>query len=428
MFKLENAQSLTGVVLILGLCWALSEGRRQFPWRLALGAIGAQAVLIALFFGLPASRMALAVAASAVEGLSASTQAGVTFVFGFLAGGDGQPFAVTNPSALFLFGFRVLPVILVICALSALLWHWRILKWITRGFGIVFQRTMGLRGAPALATAATVFMGQVEGPIFIRAYLPSLSRSELFLLLTVGMSCVSGSTLVAYATILKGVVPAAAAHVLTASLISAPAGILLARILIPREPAAEVAEDVDLDSTKTYASTIDALMKGTTDGLQIVLAIGATLIVFVALISLADRLLSLLGPVAGSPLSIGRGLGLLFSPLAWSMGISWRDAPAAGSLLGVKLVLTEFPAFFNLSKLDPGSFSDRSRLIMTYALCGFGNIASVGINVAGYSVLVPQRREEVMAMVWKALLGGFLASCLTASIVGALPATLFPQS
>ena len=428
MFKLENAQSLTGIALILGVCWALSEGRRQFPWRLALGSIGAQAVLIALLFGLPSSRMVLAGAASAVDGLSASTQAGVTFVFGFLAGGDGQPFTVTNPSALFLFGFRVLPVIVVICALSALLWHWRILKWITRGFGIVFQRTMGLRGPPALATAATVFMGQVEGPIFIRAYLPSLSRSELFLLLTVGMSCVAGSTLVAYATILKGVVPAAAAHVLTASLINAPAGVLLARILIPRESAAEVAEDVDLDSTKTYASSIDALMKGTTDGLQIVLAIGATLIVFVALITLADRLLSLLGPVAGSPLSIERGLGLLFSPLAWAMGISWRDAPAAGSLLGVKLVLTEFPAFFNLSKLDPGVFSDRSRLIMTYALCGFGNIASVGINVAGYSVLVPQRREEVMAMVWKALLGGFLASCLTASIVGALPATLFPQS
>ena len=152
------------------------------------------------------------------------------------------------------------------------------------------------------------------------------------------------------------------------------------------------------------------------------------IIVFVALISLADRLLSLLGSVAGSPLSIERGLGLLFSPLAWAMGISSRDAPTAGSLLGVKLVLTEFPAFFNLSKLGPEAFSDRSRLIMTYALCGFGNIASVGINVAGYSVLVPQRREEVMAMVWKALLGGFLASCLTASIVGALPATLFPQS
>jgi CNT family concentrative nucleoside transporter len=242
------------------------------------------------------------------------------------------------------------------------------------------------------------------------------------------MSCVSGSTLVAYATILKGVVPAAAAHVLTASLINAPAGILLARILMPRDPTAEVTEDVDLDSTKTYASSIDALMKGTTDGLQIVLAIGATLIVFVALITLADRLLSLLGPVAGSPLSIERSLGLLFSPLAWAMGISWHEAPTAGSLLGVKLVLTEFPAFFNLAKLDPGVLSDRSRLIMTYALCGFGNIASVGINVAGYSVLVPQRREEIMAMVWKALLGGFLASCLTASIVGALPGGLFPQS
>ena len=425
MFELENAQSLAGIVLILGLCWALSEARARFPWKLALGAIAAQAGLIVLFFGLPASRSVLAGAGAAVDGLSAGTQAGVKFVFGFLAGGDGQPYGVTNAPALFVFAFRVLPVILVICALSALLWHWRILKWITRGFGLVFQRTMGLRGAPALATAATVFMGQVEGPIFIRAYLPALTRSELFLLLTVGMACVSGSTVVAYATILKGVVPAAAAHVLTASLISAPAGVLLARILIPREPDAEAADAVDLAEGKTYASSIDALIKGTTDGLQIVLSIGATLIVFVALIAITDSLLGLAGPVAGAPLSIERGLGLLFTPLAWAMGVSWRDAPAAGSLLGVKLVLTEFTAFFDLAKAGPGVISDRTRVIMTYALCGFANIASVGINVAGYSVLVPERRGEVMAMVWKAMLGGFLASCLTASIVGALPRSLF---
>jgi CNT family concentrative nucleoside transporter len=428
MFTLENAQSLTGVALIVGLCWVLSEGRRRFPWKLALGAIAAQAALVVLFFGLPTSRQALAGAAQAVDGLSASTQAGVQFVFGFLAGADGQPYMVTNPPALFVLGFRVLPVILVICALSALLWHWRILKWITRGFGLVFQRAMGLRGPPALATAATVFMGQVEGPIFIRAYLPGLSRSELFLLLTVGMACVSGSTVVAYATILKGVVPGAAAHVLTASLISAPAGVLLARILVPREPDVEVAEEVDLDASKTYASSIDALIKGTTDGLQIVLAIAATLIVFVALVALADRLLTLAGPVAGAPLSIERGLGLIFTPLAWAMGIPWREAPAAGSLLGVKLVLTEFTAFIDLAHLGRGVISDRTRVIMTYALCGFANVASVGINVAGYTVLVPDRRGEVMAMVWKACLGGFLASCLTASIVGALPAGLFANA
>src|SRR5579863_4340309 len=254
MFGVENAQSLLGVLVTIGLCWALSEKRSAFPWKLALGAVAVQAGLVLLLFGLPSARAVLGGVGQGVDGLSSSTQAGVTFVFGFLAGGGAQPYAVTNPAGLFVFAFRVLPVILVICALSALLWHWRILKWITQGFGLVFERTMGLRGPPALATAATVFMGQVEGPIFIRSYLAALSRSELFLLLSVGMSCVSGSTMVAYATILKGVLPNATAHVLTASIISAPAGVLLARTLVPRDALAESLPDDKLAADKVYES------------------------------------------------------------------------------------------------------------------------------------------------------------------------------
>jgi CNT family concentrative nucleoside transporter len=427
MFGLQNAQSLLGVAATIGVCWALSEKRSAFPWKLALGAVAVQAALVLLLFGLPSARTVLGGATQVVDGLSASTQAGVKFVFGFLAGGEGQPYAVTDPGGLFVFAFRVLPVILVICALSALLWHWRILKWITQGFGLVFEKTMGLRGPPALATAATVFMGQVEGPIFIRSYLAVLSRSELFMLLTVGMSCVSGSTMVAYATILRGVLPNAAAHVLTASIISAPAGVLLARILVPRDPEAERGESDDLAGDKVYESSIDALIRGTGDGLQIVLNVAATLIVFVSLVAMLDGLLGYLAPVGGSPLSVERGLGLVFAPLAWCIGVPWKEAQAAGSLLGVKLMLTEFTAFFDLAKMGAGALSDRSRMIMTYALCGFANVASVGINVAGYSVLVPDRRREVMAMVWKAMMAGFLATCMTASVVGVLPQALFAK-
>ncbi|MBE7219898.1 MAG: NupC/NupG family nucleoside CNT transporter, partial [Caulobacteraceae bacterium] len=229
-----NAQSLVGLALVLAVCWAASEDRRRFPWKLVAGSLAIQLVLVLVLFGLPQARAALQAVNGAVEALGAATQAGSQFVFGFLAGGP-QPYAVTGQAA-FLFAFRVLPVILVVCALSALLWHWRILKWATAGFGAVFQRTLGLRGPPALAVAATIFMGQVEGPIFIRAYLDRLTRSELFTLMAVGMACVSGSTMVAYATILHDVLPNAAAHVLTASIISAPAGVLLARILVPAAP------------------------------------------------------------------------------------------------------------------------------------------------------------------------------------------------
>jgi CNT family concentrative nucleoside transporter len=284
---------------------------------------------------------------------------------------------------------------------------------------------MGLRGAPALATAATIFMGQVEGPIFIRSYLTTLSRSELFMLIAVGMACVSGSTMVAYATILKGVLPNAAAHVLTASIISAPAGVLLARILVPRDPDAEKPQALEPASDKVYDSSIDALIRGTNDGLTIVLNVGATLIVFVALVAMLNGILGILPPVAGAPLSVERGLGVIFAPLAWTLGIPWHDAPAAGSLLGVKLVLTEFTAFIKLGAIPVDAMAERSRVIMTYALCGFANVASVGINLAGYSVLVPERRNEVVGMVWKAMLAGFLATCLTASVVGAMPAGLF---
>ncbi|WP_293901977.1 nucleoside transporter C-terminal domain-containing protein [Phenylobacterium sp.] len=425
MFSLQNAQSLVGVAVVLLACWAVSENRRRFPWKLAIGAILTQMILVLALFGVPPLRDALLHVGIAVDGLASSTQAGVAFVFGFLAGTPNQPYTLTDPGSLFVFAFRVLPVILVVCALAALLWHWKILVWITQAFGVVFEKTMGLRGPPALATAATVFMGQVEGPIFIRSYLPSLSRSELFMLIAVGMACVSGSTMVAYATILKDVLPNAAAHVLTASIVSAPAGVLLARIIVPRDAAIEQVQTYDPLAAKKYDSSIDALIKGTTDGLQIVLNVGATLIVFVALVAMLNKILGIPGDVGGAPLTVERGLGIVFAPLAWAIGVPWKDAPTAGSLLGVKLVLTEFTAFIKMGAIPVTAIDPRTRILMTYALCGFANVASVGINLAGFSVLVPERRNEIVGMVWKAMMAGFLATCLTASIVGLLPAGLF---
>ena len=422
MFSVLNLQSLFGLAVIVALCWALSENRRAFPWRLTIGAIGVQALLVLGLFAIPGSQAVLAAITGAVDGVSLATAEGTKFVFGYLAGGD-QPYQVTNASGLFTFAFNVLPLILVISALSALLWHWKILKWLTLGFGFLFQKTMGLGGASALAVAANIFLGMIESPIVIRAYLDKLTRSEIFLMMVVGLATVAGSTMVAYASILHAVLPNAAGHVLVASIVSAPAGVLLARIIIPEKPG-EGGAVADYDSALKYDSAIDAIAKGTSDGLMVVMNISAVLIVFVALVALVNFMIGGI-VVFGAPLTLERGLGWLFMPVAWLTGVEWSEAGKAGWLLGVKLTLTEFVAFIELGKVPAAEMSERTRMLMTYALCGFANIGSVGITVTGLSVLIPERREEVLGMIWKALFAGFCATLMTAAVVGAMPASIF---
>lgn len=422
MPTLLNAQSVLGLVAIVAACWGLSENRRAFPWRLALGAIAVQAAIVLLVFGVPGSAVVLNAITGSVDGLAAATRRGTQFIFGYLAGGE-QPYVVQNQPALFVFAFEVLPLILVISALSALLWHWKILKWITRGFGFVFQKTMGLGGASALAVAANIFLGMIESPIVIRAYLDKLTRSEIFLMMVVGLATVAGSTMVAYAAILGPVLPNAAGHVLVASIVSAPAGILLARIIIPETPG-EGGANADYRSDLKYDSAIDAIVKGTADGLMVVLNISAVLIVFVALVALVNVMLGGFWLFDG-PVTVERVLGWLFAPVAWLIGVEWSEAGRAGWLLGVKLTLTEFVAFIELGKVPAAEMSERTRMLMTYAVCGFANIGSVGITVTGLSVLMPERRQMVLDMVWKALFAGFLATLMSAAVVGALPPAVF---
>lgn len=424
MFSALNLQSLLGIVVVIALCWLVSENRRVFPWRLAIGAVAVQAALVLALFAIPGSQGVLAAITGAVDGLAAATRVGAQFVFGYLAGG-AQPYVIENRPALFVFAFEVLPLILVISALSALLWHWRILRWITRGFGFLFQKTLGLGGASALAVAANIFLGMIESPIVIRAYLDKLTRSEIFLMMVVGLATVAGSTMVAYATLLAPVLPNAAGHVLVASIVSAPAGVLLARIIVP-EKAGQGGAFADYGSALKYDSAVDAIVKGTADGLMVVLNISAILIVFVALVALANVMLGGFW-LFGEPVTVERLLGYVFAPVAWLTGVEWADAQIAGRLLGVKLTLTEFVAFIQLGAVPEDGMSDRTRMLLTYALCGFANIGSVGITVTGLSVLIPERREEVLGLVWKALFAGFLATLMTASVVGALPESVFAR-
>jgi CNT family concentrative nucleoside transporter len=419
----ENLQSLLGIAVILTVCWLLSENKTRFPVLLAIGAIAVQVALILVLFAIPQSRGVLDGIGAGMNALSDATAKGMQFVFGYMGGGD-QPYQVTNAGALFVFALRVLPLILVIAALSALLWHVGVLKLIIRGFGFVFEKLIGLGGAASLGVASNIFVGNVESLIIIRAYLDKLTRSELFIMMVVGMANVSGSTMVAYVLILHNVLPNAAGHILAAAIVSAPAGVLLARIIVP-ELVSRKDEKVDYSSSLKYDSAIDAISKGTADGMTVVMNIAAILIVMVALVALANAVLGNIPPVGGQPLTVERILGFIFTPLAWLIGVPWKEAATGGWLLGVKMVLTEFVAFLRLAAIPVADMTPRTRIILTYATCGFANIGSVGISVAGFGALMPQRRPEILGLIWKALAAGFLATCLSAAVVGALPNAVY---
>ncbi|MES1197299.1 MAG: nucleoside transporter C-terminal domain-containing protein [Pseudomonadota bacterium] len=422
-YSWDNARPLLGVALIILVCWIFSENRKRFPFLLTIGSLAVQAGLVLLLFAVPNSQGVLNGVSAAVDGLASATAHGAQFVFGYLAGGD-QPFMLQqNVAAPFIFGFRVLPIILVICALAALFWHWGILKWLTRAFGFFFERTMGLGGALALGVAANMFMGMVESAMVVRAYLDKLTRSELFTLMAVGLANVSGSTMVAYALLLGPVLPNAAGHVLVASIISTPAGILLSRILIPDERGRGV--KYDYSSDLKYQNSMDAIGRGVHDGAMVAVNVASFLIVFVSFVWLINNGLALLPHLDGQPVTLQGLFGYVFSPVAYLIGIPWTEAHAAGGILGTKLFLTEFVAFIDLGAIPRAAMSDRTRMILTYAVCGFANVASVGILSGGLSILMPERRLEILSLAWKALLPGFLATLMTAAVVAALPPQLF---
>jgi concentrative nucleoside transporter, CNT family len=419
-----NAQSLLGLIVIVAVCWSFSESRGRFPWRLVIGASVLQGLIVLALFGIPGSKAALDGFSRAVDGLTSASQAGTAFVFGYLAGG-AQPYAVTNQGGLFIFAFQVLPLILVVSAISAVLWHWGVLRLLVRLFGLLFEKSMGLKGAEALSVALNIFLGNIETPMVIRGWLYKLSRAELFLLMVVGMSSVAGSVMAAYALILKSTVPDAAGHVLAASVLSAPAGVALARILVPERP--DKVEELEAAPELKYDGTLDAVVKGVGDGLNVALNVGAILIVCVALVALIDSLLGALGPVFGSPLSLDRIFGTALTPLAWLMGAPWSESGEAARLLGVKLTRTEFTSYLQLATGDGDGLSVRTRILLTYALCGFSNFATVGTTALGLTVLAPDRRNEILGLVWKALAAAFLANVMSGAIVGTLPLELISR-
>jgi CNT family concentrative nucleoside transporter len=413
---LLSLQSAFGFFALIGIAWAISENRRAVPWRIVVSGAALQIVLAAALLKVPLFRDLFLALNELLSSLEQATQAGTRFVFGFLGGGP-QPFEERPGTSSFVLAFRALPLILVVSALSSLLFYWRVLPAVVRGISAVLEKVMGVGGAVGLSTAANIFVGMVEAPLIVRPYLREMSRGELFMVMTGGMAGIAGTVMALYAAILGPVVPDAMGHILSASIISAPAAILIAGVMVP--PRGEPTSG-RLVPPQQAASSMDAVTRGTLDGLQLLLAIVAMLIVLIALVTLVNLALGLLPQWGGTPITLQRVLGYVMAPLVWLAGVPWAEAVTAGALMGTKTVLNEFIAYVDLAQLPADALGARSRLIMTYALCGFANFGSLGILIGGMASMVPERRDEIVALGLRSIVAGTLATLMTGAAVGML--------
>lgn len=410
-------QGAFGIVVLLGLAWILSEKRSEIPVRVVATAMALQVALALLLLRVPPVAELLSLLNKAVEALRQATLAGTSFVFGYLGGGPA-PFEPTAPQNVFILATQGLPLILIVSALSALLFYWRILPLIVRGFAWLLERALGLGGAVGVAASANVFVGMIEAPLLIRPYLRDMNRASLFLVMTAGMATIAGNMFVLYATVLTPVLIDAAGILMTASVISAPAAVALAALMVPGDLTGKAIEQADPVSDATSAA--EAIVNGTLAGLRLVVGVAAMLVVAIALVHLTNQVLGLFPDIGGASLSLQRMLGWVLAPAAWLIGIPWSEAGLAGELMGTKIVLNELVAYLEMAALPEGSLSPRSNTIMTYALCGFANLGSLGIMLGGLATIVPERRAEIVALGPKALLAGTIACFMTGAVAGLL--------
>jgi len=409
-------QSAAGLVVFVALAWAVGENRRRIHWRSVAIGLGLQLVLALILLKGPFVRGVFLALNEIILALEQATRAGTAFVFGYLGGGP-LPFEEPYPGASFVLAFQALPLVLLVSALSAVLFYWKVLPWVVRGFAWGLQKTLGIGGTEGLGVAANIFVGMVEAPLFIRPYLEKMTRSEIFAVMTCGMATIAGTVMVLYASILSPLIPDVMGHILTASIISAPAAITIAKVMVPET---EPLTPGRLSAPEPAQSTMDALTKGTLQGVSLLINIVAMLIVLVACVHLLNLGLAFLPQAAGAPLTLQRILGWIMAPVVFLMGIPWAEAFNAGALMGTKTVLNELLAYIDMSRLPAGSLSERSLLIMTYAMCGFANPGSLGIMIGGLGTMAPARRGEIVNLGWRAVVAGTLATCMTGAVVGLL--------
>lgn len=413
---MDSLRSAIGVLVLLLIAWGLSERRMALSVRTIVAGVFLQVALAFLLLKVPGSQRLFAGLNEVANALEHATRAGTGFVFGFLGGG-ALPYEEKFPGASYILAFRGLPLVLVMSALSSLLFYWRIIPLVVRGFSWVLRKTMKIGGVEGLGTAANIFVGMVEAPLLVRPYLASASRSEIFTIMTSGMATIAGTVMVLYASILGDVIPGVMGHLLTASIISAPAAVTVSKLMIPLE-AEGLCPPVTLGSDAS--SSMDAVTRGTLDGIKLLMSIVAMLIVLVALVQLVNLLLAYLPDISGQPVTLQRLLGYLMAPIVWIMGIPWAEARVSGALLGTKTVLNELLAYMDLAALPREALSERTRLIMTYALCGFANFGSLGIMIGGIGAMVPEKRREVISLGMKSIVAGTLATCMTGAVLGIL--------
>lgn len=405
-------QGIFGVLFLVIFAWLCSERRDQIDVRFLGIGLFAQFSLAFLFFQVPLISDILMSLNFIIAAIEAATLEGTRFLFGYLGGGS-EPFEVSEGGYLYLFAFRVLPNVIVFCVLIAVLWYWKILPKVVTGFGFLLRRVFKVSGAVGTSAAATLFLGMVETPMIIRAYLTKLTRSEFFTVMTCGMSTVAGSVMIIYANTLSDIIPGAIGHIVVGSVLNIVGAIYVSRIIVPEDStptSSDKFEDLG------YSSTMDAITRGTQDGLKLALNIGGMLLVIISLVALVNGVLGLL-EISGEPLSLQRMLGWLFSPLAWLIGVPWSEAHLAGNLMGSKIVLNEMIAFIELAALG-NDLSENSRLVLLYALCGFANFGSLGILIGGLSTLVPERKTDYLSLAPKSLISGNVVTFITASLVG----------
>ena len=406
-------QSLIGIVVLILIALPFSESIQEIKVKFIIYALLIQTSLAFILIEIPFISSFFDVMSIAVESLRLSAIEGSSFVFGYLGGGEA-PFEVSNNQNLPIFAFTFLPMLIFLSALSALLWHWKILPFLIKLLAKLFEKPLDAKGPIGLAATANIFLGQLEAPLLIKPYLNKMNQRDLLIIMTVGMSTIAGSVMVLYITWLDDKFSGVIGHFLTASILSVPAAIMFSNILIP---SAQTELKTAKEDLKMYESSMDAISVGTKDGLNMFLSVIASLIVFLSLVALADFILGIIPNGYGEPLSLQRIAAFIFAPIAWLMGIPFSEIIPAGNLLGTKTIFNELIAFNDLRDLDTNILSERSQLIMLYGICGFANISSVGILLGGLSAICPDIRGTLLKIAFRALFAATLASCLTGTVV-----------